>query len=51
MGLLGVLLAGLLAAFMSNFERHRERGGAYIVNDIYKRYIKPDGTPRSTTLR
>lgn len=41
-GLVGVLLAGLLAAFMSTFDSTVNAGAAYIVNDIYKRYIDPD---------
>lgn len=41
-GLMGFLLAGLLAAFMSTFDSTVNAGAAYIVNDIYKRYIKPD---------
>lgn len=39
-GLLGLLMAGLLAAFMSTFSATLNAGGAYIVNDLYKRYIK-----------
>ncbi len=45
-GLVGVLLAGLLAAFMSTFDSTVNAGAAYIVNDIYKRYIKPDAPVR-----
>jgi Na+/proline symporter len=45
-GLLGLLLAGLLAAFMSTFSATLNAGGAYLVNDLYKRYLKKDGTPR-----
>lgn len=45
-GLKGLLLAGLLAAFMSTFDATVNAGAAYIVNDIYKRYIKKDGTDR-----
>jgi SSS family solute:Na+ symporter len=41
-GLVGILLAGLLAAFMSTFDSTINAGAAYIVNDIYKRYINPD---------
>jgi Na+/proline symporter len=44
--LLGVLLAGLLAAFMSTFSATLNAGGAYLVNDLYKRYIKKSATPR-----
>jgi SSS family solute:Na+ symporter len=40
-GLVGVLMAGLLAAFMSTFDSTVNAGAAYIVNDVYKRYIRP----------
>jgi SSS family solute:Na+ symporter len=45
-GLLGLLLAGLLAAFMSTFSATVNAGGAYLVNDLYKRYLKRDGTQK-----
>jgi len=45
-GLVGVLLAGLLAAFMSTFDSTVNAGAAYVVNDIYKRYINPDAPTR-----
>lgn len=45
-GAKGLILAGLLAAFMSTFVSTVNSGAAYIVNDIYKRYINPHGTPR-----
>jgi SSS family solute:Na+ symporter len=45
-GLLGLLLAGLLSAFMSTFSATLNAGGAYLVNDLYKRYIKTDAAPR-----
>jgi len=41
-GLVGVLLAGLLAAFMSTFDSTVNAGAAYLVNDIYKRYLNPN---------
>ncbi len=41
-GLVGLLLAGLLAAFMSTFSATLNAGGAYLVNDLYKCYIKKD---------
>jgi len=49
-GLMGFLLAGLLAAFMSTFDSTVNAGAAYIVNDIYKRYIKPDAKDRRLML-
>jgi SSS family solute:Na+ symporter len=45
-GLLGVLLAGLLASFMSTFSATLNAGGAYLVNDLYKRYIKKEAAPK-----
>lgn len=45
-GMLGVLLAGLLAAFMSTFSATINAGGAYLVNDLYKRYFRKDESPR-----
>lgn len=43
-GLLGLLLAGLLAAFMSTFAGTLNAAQAYITNDIYLKYMKPDAT-------
>lgn len=40
-GLMGLLLAGLLAAFNSTFAGTLNAAQAYIVNDIYLRYFKP----------
>ncbi|RPI02456.1 MAG: sodium:solute symporter [Calditrichaeota bacterium] len=40
-GFLGLLLAGLLAAFMSTFAATVNAAPAYIINDIYRRYINP----------
>ena len=41
-GLLGFLIAGLLAAFMSNFAATVNAAPPYFVNDIYKRFINPN---------
>ncbi|MGA3011705.1 MAG: sodium:solute symporter family protein [Terracidiphilus sp.] len=46
-GLLGFLIAGLLAAFMSNFAATVNAAPPYFVNDIYKRYIRPDAPPKT----
>ena len=45
-GLLGLLLAGLLAAFMGTFAGTLNAAQAYIVNDIYLKYVKPDASSR-----
>jgi len=46
-GLLGFLIAGLLAAFMSNFAATVNAAPPYFVNDIYKRFINPDAAPKT----
>lgn len=43
-GVLGLVLAGLLAAFMSTFASTVNAAPAYLVNDIYKRYINPQAS-------
>lgn len=45
-GLLGLLIAALLAAFMSTYAATVNAAPAYIVNDIYKRYINPDASEK-----
>lgn len=44
MGFKGLLIAGLLAAFMGTFSAVVNAAPAYIVNDIYKKYINPDAS-------
>ncbi|MBD1390407.1 Na+:solute symporter [Neiella sp. HB171785] len=46
-GILGLLLAGLLAAFMSTFASTVNAAPAYLVNDIYKRYINPEASNKT----
>ena len=45
-GIKGLLLAGLLAAFMSTFSAFVNAGPAYIINDIYKKYFKPNASSK-----
>jgi Na+/proline symporter len=40
-GLLGVLIAALLAAYMGTYAATVNAAPAYLVNDLYKRYINP----------
>lgn len=46
-GILGLLLAGLLAGFMSTFDSTVNAGAAYLVVDVYKRYIKPNASDKN----
>lgn len=45
-GLLGLVLASLIAAFMSTISTHLNWGASYLVNDFYKRFIKPDASEK-----
>ena len=46
-GLLGLLIAGLLAAFMSTFAATVNAAPAYVVNDLYKRYVNAEADPKT----
>ena len=41
-GLLGLVAASLIAAFMSTMSTQLNLSASYLVNDFYKRFIKPD---------
>ncbi|MBC8192650.1 MAG: Na+:solute symporter, partial [FCB group bacterium] len=45
-GVTGLVIAGLLAAYMSTFDSTVNAGAAYLINDIYKRYINPDASEK-----
>ncbi|MEX6686501.1 sodium:solute symporter family protein [Danxiaibacter flavus] len=45
-GIRGVVLAGLLASFMSTFSAFVNAAPAYLVNDFYKKYFKPSESPK-----
>lgn len=46
LGVTGILLAGLLAAFMSTFAGTLNAAQAYLVNDIYCRYWRPNASAK-----
>lgn len=41
-GWLGLMVAGLLAAYVSTIITHLNWGGSYLVHDLYRRFIKTD---------
>ena len=45
-GLLGLVLASLIAAFMSTISSHLNWGASYISIDFYKRFVKKDATEK-----
>jgi Na+/proline symporter len=46
LGLRAVIVSCMIAAAMSTFDSTVNAGGAYIVNDIYRRFLKPEATQR-----
>jgi Na+/proline symporter len=49
-GLLGLVAASLLAAFMSTMSTQLNLGASYLVHDFYGRFIKPDATERQRVV-
>ncbi|MFC2126215.1 sodium:solute symporter, partial [Bacteroidota bacterium] len=45
-GFMGLLLAGLMAAFMSTFAGTLNAAQAYLINDVYLKYLKPDASQK-----
>ncbi len=49
-GLLGLMVAGLLAAYVSTIATHLNWGTSYLVHDCYRRFIKGDADERHYVL-
>lgn len=45
-GLKGIMVASLLAAFMSTLDTHLNWGASYLINDLYRPFIVKDRPPR-----
>lgn len=45
-GWLGLIVASLIAAYMSTIATHLNWGSSYIVQDFYRRFVNPDVSPR-----
>jgi len=45
-GILGLVSASLIAAFMSTISTQLNLGASYLVNDFYHRFIKPDASEK-----
>ncbi len=41
-GVLGLVVACLVGAFMSTIDTHLNLGASYVVNDLYRRFVRPD---------
>ena len=49
-GLLGLVAASLIAAFMSTMSTQLNLGASYLVNDFYHRFIKPDASEKELVM-
>jgi len=49
-GLLGLVFASLIAAYMSTISTHLNWGSSYIVNDFYKQQIKKDASEKELVM-
>ncbi|HSL24181.1 MAG TPA: sodium:solute symporter family protein [Vicinamibacterales bacterium] len=45
-GLMGVTVAGLLAAYVSTLSTHLNWGASYLVHDAYRRFVRPGAPER-----
>jgi SSS family transporter len=45
-GLLGLVIAALIAAYMSTIATHLNWGSSYVVNDFYRRFVKPKASEK-----
>jgi solute:Na+ symporter, SSS family len=49
-GFLGLMIAGMLAAYRSTIETHLNWGTSYLVHDCYRRFLRPDASERHYVL-
>ena len=49
-GLLGLVLASLVSAYMSTVSTQLNWGASYVVNDFYRRFVAPDADERRLVL-
>jgi len=49
-GLLGVMVASFLGAFMSTIDTHLNLSSSYVVNDIYRRFMRKGASERHYVL-
>ncbi len=49
-GVLGLVLASLVAAYMSTISTHLNWGASYVVNDVYRRFVDPEAGEQRLVL-
>ncbi len=45
-GLLGLMVAGLLAAYVSTISTHLNWGTSYLIHDVYRRFLRPGASEK-----
>lgn len=49
-GWTGLVVASLIAAYMSTISTHLNWGASYLVNDVYKQFIRPEATEQQLVM-
>jgi len=49
-GLMGLVVASLIAAYMSTISTHLNWGSSYVVNDFYRRFFRHDASEKELVL-
>ncbi len=49
-GFIGLVVAALIAAYMSTISTHLNWGSSYLVNDFYKRFVKKDASEKELVM-
>ena len=49
-GMLGLMVAGMLAAYVSTISTHLNWGTSYLVHDLYRRFLRPDASERHLVM-
>lgn len=49
-GWLGLVVASIIAAYMSTIGTHLNWGSSYVVNDFYKRFVKPEASEKELVM-
>jgi len=49
-GLMGLVVASLVAAYMSTISTHLNWGASYVVHDVYHRFLRPDASERQLVV-
>ncbi len=49
-GWLGLVVASIIAAYMSTIGTHLNWGSSYIVNDFYRRFVRPEASEKELVL-